>query len=223
MQRYAWHAEVPQVLIYWNKKVKQHRSHIRIFITDIYVEIYTNLNRFFAVNLIILLSNTKYCKFSCVWSAVPVTKCFTKRYNVNILNDIQVYRRRFWAVLVDFHVQEAVPRCYTKRVCCKKCHPSWCDLKLNIPSVELVFYLSACSRAVSSQLFLHETVYYSVSNCFMKIKMKSNIIKVETSFRHDIYSAAFVSGRLLRFHIPKFHLVPVTCWCLLPRDLVNTS
>ena len=58
---------------------------------------------------------------------------------------------------------------------------------------------------------------------FMNIKMKSIIINVETNFRHANHSAAFVSGRLLRFHIPKFHHIPVTCWCLLPSDLVNKS
>ena len=68
----------------------------------------------------------------------------------------------------------------------------------NVPPVELVFVLSARSRAVSSQLCLHETIDYSVSNCFMNIKMKSIIINVKTN-----HSAAFVSGWLLRFHIPK--------------------
>ena len=74
----------------------------------------------------------------------------------------------------------------------------------NVPPVELDFVLSARSRVVSSQLRLHETIDYSVSNCFMNIKMKSIIINVETNFRHADHSAAFVSGRLLRFHIPKF-------------------
>ena len=98
--------------------------------------------------------------------------------------------------------------------------------KWNVPSVELGFFLSALSRAVSSHLCLHETIDYSVSNCFMNIKMKSNIINVETIFRHANHSAAFVSGRLLRFHIPNFHPIPATCWCLLPGmpgDLVLIS
>ena len=93
----------------------------------------------------------------------------------------------------------------------------------NVSLVELVFVLSVRSRAVSSHLCLHETIDYSVSNCFMNIKMKSIIINVETNFRHANHSAAFVSGRLLRFHIPKFHHIPVTCWCVLSSDLVNTS
>ena len=62
-----------------------------------------------------------------------------------------------------------------------------------------------------------------VSNCFMNIKIKSIIINVETNFRHANHSAAFVSGRPLRFHIQKFHQIPVTCWSLPPSDLVNTS
>ena len=49
----------------------------------------------------------------------------------------------------------------------------------NVPPVELVFFLSIRSRVVSSQLCLHEMIDYSVSNCFMNIKMKSNIINVD--------------------------------------------
>ena len=74
------------------------------------------------------------------------------------------------------------------------------------------FVMSAWSRSVSSQLCLHETTDYSVSNCFMNIKMKSIIINVETNFRHANHSAAFVSGRLLRFNIPQFHHI---CACYL--------
>ena len=77
------------------------------------------------------------------------------------------------------------------------------------------FVLPVRSLEVSSQLSLHETIVYSVSNCFMNIKMKSTIINVETSFRHANHSAAFVCGRLLRFNIPKFHHIPITCRCLL--------
>ena len=84
------------------------------------------------------------------------------------------------------------------------------------------FCLSVRSQAVFSHLCLHERIDYSVSNCFMNIKRKSNINNVETSFRHVNHSAAFGFGRLLRFHIPKFDQIPDTCWCLLPSDLVNT-
>ena len=45
----------------------------------------------------------------------------------------------------------------------------------------------------------------------MNIKMKNSIINVETSFRIANHSAAFVAGMLLRFHKPKFHLIPVIC------------
>ena len=44
----------------------------------------------------------------------------------------------------------------------------------NVPPVGLVFIVSARSRAVSSQLCLHETIDYLVSNCFMNIKMKTS-------------------------------------------------
>ena len=153
--------------------------------------------------MITILSNTKYCKISLVWSAVPVMNCLSNGQTVNIFNFLHVHRRRYWTVLVDTHVPETVPRCYTKRVFCKKCHPSWCDLNETFPF--FFSFLSVC------QLCLHETIDYSVSNCFMNIKMKSNTINVETSFRHANLSAAFVFGRLLRFLMPKFHLIPVTC------------
>ena len=58
---------------------------------------------------------------------------------------------------------------------------------------------------------------------FYEYQKKSIIINVETNFRHANHSAAFVSGWLLRFHIPKFHHIPVTCSCLLANDIVNTS
>ena len=61
------------------------------------------------------------------------------------------------------------------------------------------FGLSARSREVSSQLFLHETIDYSVSNCFMNVKMKSIIINFETNFRHANHSGVFLSSRLLWF------------------------
>ena len=51
------------------------------------------LSRFyFALNVNKILSNTKYCKISFVWSAVPVIKCFSKGQNVNILNIHHVHR-----------------------------------------------------------------------------------------------------------------------------------
>ena len=115
--------------------------------------------------MIAILSNTKYCKISFVWSAVPVIKCF-KMTNFNILNILHVHRGRFWTVLVDTRVPETVPKCYTKRGCCKKCHPSWCDLNETLLQWSF-FFLSARSRTVSSQLCLHETIDYSVSNCLM--------------------------------------------------------
>ena len=59
---------------------------------------------------------------------MPVIKCFSKGQIVSILNFLHVYLRLFWIVSVDTHVPEIVPRCYTKRVCCTKCHPSWCDM-----------------------------------------------------------------------------------------------
>ena len=103
---------VRQKRIYTETNTYSNTSQICIFITEIHVKINTNLIRFFAVNAITILSNTKYCKISFVWSAVPVIKCFSKGQNVNILNILRGHRRRFWAVSVDTHVPETVPRCY---------------------------------------------------------------------------------------------------------------
>ena len=83
----------------------------------------------------------------------------------------------------------------------------------NVPPVDLVFFRSVWFQAVSSKPCFPDAIDY--------IKMKSYIINVDTIFRHAKYSAAFVSGRILRFHIPKFHQIAVTCWCVLPSDLVN--
>ena len=81
-------------------------------------------------------------------------------------------------------------------------------VKKNISRLDVIWmkgsFLPSRSRAVSSQISLHETIFYSVSNCFMNIKMNSNIINNENSFRHANHSTAFVSGRPLRFHIPNF-------------------
>ena len=183
----------------------------------------TNWIRYFvAVNTITILSNTKYCKISFVWSAVPVIKIFQKD-NISIFWTFSMCigdgSRQFWwtltyqrqlldVILSGFAVRKVI-----------RLDVIW----LKRSSSGVIFYRFARSRAVNSQLCLHETIDYSVSNCFMNIKMKSIIIYVETNFRHANHSAAFVSGRLLRFHIPKFHHIPVTCWCLLPSDLVNTS
>ena len=49
-------------------------------------------------------------------------------------------------------------------------------------------------------------IKFSVSCYLMNyyIKMKSNIMNVDTSFRHANHSAAFVSCRLLQFHISHY-------------------
>ena len=149
---------------------------------------------------------------------MPVTICFSKGQNVNILNILNVLRRRFrWTHTYQRQFLDVIQSGFAVR---KSPVLMWSEL--NFPPAEL-FFLSARIRAVSSQLCLHETIGYSIASCFMNIKMKSNIINVETSFRHAYYSAAFVSGRLLRFHIPKCHQIPVTCWCLLPSKFQNTS
>ena len=128
---------------------------------------------------------------------------------------------QFWW---DTHVPETVPRFYTKRVCCKKYHPTLYDLNETfLQWSKFLFCLSDLRRSQAGQICLHEAIDYSVSNCFINIKMINIIINVETNFRHANHLAAFVSGRPLQFHIPKFHHIPVTSWCLLPYDLVNTS
>ena len=91
----------------------------------------------------------------------------------------------------------------------------------NIPPVESFFFRSANSGELQSTLFARND-WLLLSNCLMNVIMKSNIINVGSSFHHGNHLAAFVSGRLLRFHIPKFHQITVTCWYVLPSDLVNT-
>ena len=60
-------------------------SQIRIFITEIHVEINKNWIRFFfLVNAITILSNTKYCKISFVWSAVPFIKNIFQKDKMSI-------------------------------------------------------------------------------------------------------------------------------------------
>ena len=51
--------------------------------------------------------------------------------------------------------------------------------------------------------------------------ISSFVFYIDTSFCHANYSDAIVSGRLPRFHIPTFHQIPVTVWCVLSSDLVN--
>ena len=94
-------------------------------------------------------------------------------------------------------------------------------IRMKRSSSGVSFFSAFSISAVSSQISLHETIVNSVINCLMNIKMKSNIINVETSFRHANHSAAIVSDR--RFNIPKFHQIPLICWCVLSSDRVNKS
>ena len=150
-------------------------------------------------------------------------KMFLKRTKCQYLNILQVIRRRFrkfwWPLTYQRQFIYVIQSGFTV----KKKPPVLIWSEWNVPPVELLFVLSFRSRAVSSQLCLHDTIDYSVSNSFMNIKMKSIIINVESNFRHANHSTVFVSGRLLRFHIPKFHHISVTCWCLIPNDIVNKS
>ena len=95
--------------------------------------------------------------------------------------------------------------------------PALMCCELNVPPVQLVFFFfffggggSVRFWTVSSQPCSPETTDYSVSSCFLNIKMTSNIINVDTNFRQYDNSAPFGSGRLSRFHIPKFNQISVT-------------
>ena len=205
--------------IYTETKKFSNTSHLRIFITETQVKINTNLIRFFffALNVITILSNAKYCKISFVWSAVTVINCFSKGQNVNILNILYVHRRRFLTVLIGTFVPETVARCYTKRVCCKKCHPSWSYLHETFLQWSCFFLCLSDLGRFPANFVCTKAIVLWIS------KWKRNLINVETSIRHVNHSAVFVPGRLLRFHIPNFHQIPVSCWCLLPSSLVNIS
>ena len=130
---------------------------------------------------------------------MPVIKCFSKGHNVNILNILHVHRRRFRTITMDTHVPETVPRFY-KADLLSEMAPVLMGSERNGPPVEFVIF-SVCPISGGLQsTFFARTIDYLVNNCLMNIKMKSNMINVEISFRHTIHSAAFVSGRLLRFH-----------------------
>ena len=166
------------------------------------------------------IPNTEKIPF--VRSAVPVIKCF-KKDKMSIFWTFSTWfgdgsGQFWWTLTYQRQFLDVIQSGFAVKMSPVLIWSEW-----NVPPVELVFVLSARSRAVSSQLCLHETIDYSVTNCFMNIEMKCIIINVENNFSHANHSAAFLSGRLLRFHIPKFHHIPVTCWCLLPSDLVNIS
>ena len=114
-----------------------------------------------------------------------------------------MHRRRFRTITMDTHVPEIVPRFYTKRILLSEMAPVLMGSERNGPQVEFVIFFCLPDLGRSLVNFFARAIDYSVNNCFMNIKMKSNIIDVEISFRHVIHSAAFVSGRLLRFHLPK--------------------
>ena len=104
-------------------------------------------------------------------------KMFSKWQNVNILIISHVARRRFLTVLVDTYVPETVPRRYAKFAVRNLSRLDVIWMKRSSSGVS--FFLLARSRAVYSKLSLHETIFYSVSNCFMNIKMNINTINVE--------------------------------------------
>ena len=176
-----------------------------------------------------MLFDTKYfmhrCKISFVWSAVPVIKCFQMdKMSIFWSSSMCIWdgSRRFWWILtyqrqlLDVMQSEFAVRNLSRL------DVIW----MKHSSSQVGFFLPARSQVVSSQLSLRETIVYSVSKCFMNIKMNRNIlllINIETSFRHANHSASFVSGRLLQFNIPKFHQIPITCWCVLSSDHVNMS
>ena len=129
-------------------------------------------------------------------------------------------RRQFSVILADTRVSYTFPRHSAKWVCSERSTPSLCDKNETFLQLSQFFSPSARSRALSSQPRLKNTVDYLVSKT--NLKTKSNNIYVEVSFRHAIHSAEFVSGRLLLFHISKFYQIALTCWCVLPDDMVST-
>ena len=162
------------------------------------------------------------CKISFVWSAVPVIRCFQKDEMSIFLSSstcildcsrrfswILTYRRQFLDVIQS---EFAVRNFSCLDVIWEKRSSRGVNFS-GLPDL----------RRSPANFLLYEMIVYSVSNCFMSIKMNSNIINVETSFRHAHHAAVFISGRLLWFNIPKFHQIPITCWCVLSSDLVYTS
>ena len=141
------------------------------------------------------------CNVSFAWSAVPVIKMFLKGQNVNILTILHVHRRRvrFWQIPANQRQFLDVQQSGFAGRNLFRFDVIWMKRSSSGFSFVLLWPLSP------SQPCLQETIEYSVSKCFKNIKMKKNIINVDTSFRHANYSAACVSGRLLRFRIPKVY------------------
>ena len=102
---------------------------IHIFITEIHVEINTELfHSKCDYNLIqYQILHASLQNFICIERSA-CHKMFSKGQNVSMLIILHVHLRWFRTILVDTYVPETVPRRYAKRVCCKKSLPSWCDL-----------------------------------------------------------------------------------------------
>ena len=147
---------------------------------------------------------------------------FKKEKNVNILNILHVFedgsRQFWWTLTYQRQFLDVMQRGFAVKIATRI---AMIGMKRFSSGVS---FCSVCpiSGGLKPTLFARNDWLFG-KQLFYEYKMKSIIINVETNFRHANPSSAFVSGRLLRFHIPKFHHISVTCWCLLQSDHINTS
>ena len=206
--------------MYTETKKFSNSLQIRIFISEIHVEINTIFfySKCDKNHIQYQLLHASLQNFICTEHSVCHTM-FSKGQNVNILIILHVHRRWFrtlmWILTYQGPFLDVMQSEFAIRNL-SRLGVIW----MKRSSTGVSCFPPARSWAVCSQLSLHETIVYSVSNCSMNIKMNNNMINVETCFRHANHSAAFVSGRLLRFNKPKFHHIPITCWCVLSSDRV---
>ena len=146
---------------------------------------------------------------SFVWGAVHIIEMLWKIQNVYNMTILHVYRRRLVMDCLDPSLPKTVP--IRQQSGFAERNLSRLDvIWMKRSSSGYSCFWSVRVRAVSSIPCLPETIVCSVSSSFIKTKMTSSIINDNTSFSHANYSDAFVSGRLPRFHIPKFHNISVT-------------
>ena len=122
------HDPKTRVIIYTQTKKFSNTSQMRISITEIHLEINTNLHGFFGSKCDYKLIQYQILQNFICMERSACHKMFLKKQHVNILNFLHVHRRQIRTVSAETHVPETLLTCYTKRVCCKKCHSSWCDV-----------------------------------------------------------------------------------------------
>ena len=88
-----------------------------------------------------------------------------------------------------------------------KISPALLRYERNFPPEKFFFFLfRPISGGIQPTLFARNDLLFS-KKLFYRYKKTSNTINVDSAFCLANFLVAFVSGRLLRFHIPKFHFI----------------